>query len=64
LLAAQLRALEEKLLHGSNNAPSSDVILEQAKQKELELTQREQQMQEKESLDEDRNRKIAELEVF
>ena len=56
--------MEEKLLHGSNNAPSSDVMLEQAKQKELELAQREQQMQEKESLDEDRNRKIAELEVF
>jgi kinesin family protein 3/17 len=61
VLAAKLRVLEEKLVHGSNNL--SEQLLEKAKQKELELTLREQQLQEKEYLDEERERKIAELEV-
>ncbi|CAK9199899.1 unnamed protein product [Sphagnum troendelagicum] len=60
VLAAKLRVLEEKLVHGSNNL--SEQLLEKAKQKELELTLREQQLQEKEYLDEERERKIAELE--
>ena len=61
VLASKLRALEEKLVHGTNN--DSEKLLEKAKQKELELASREQQLQEKESMDEERQRKIAELEV-
>jgi hypothetical protein len=53
----KLKALEEKLLHGSNTA--NEKLCEQAKQ----LAMREQQIQEKEFLDEERRRKIAELEV-
>lgn len=61
VLAAKLRALEEKLVHGTNN--DNEKLLEKAKQKELELALREQQLQEKESMDEEREKKIAELEV-
>lgn len=60
VLAAKLRALE-KLVHGTNN--DNEKLLEKAKQKELELALREQQLQEKESMDEEREKKIAELEV-
>jgi hypothetical protein len=60
VMASKLRALEEKLVHGTND---NEKLLEKAKQKELELALREQQLQEKESMDEERERKIAELEV-
>ncbi|XP_024374792.1 uncharacterized protein [Physcomitrium patens] len=60
VLAAKLRALEEKLVHGTNN--DNEKLLEKAKQKEVELALREQQLQEKENMDEERQRKIAELE--
>ncbi|KAL2622279.1 hypothetical protein R1flu_002484 [Riccia fluitans] len=56
VLAQKLRALEEKLLHGSNNV--SEKLSEKAK----ELAVRERQIREKEFLDEERQRKIAELE--
>ncbi|KAG6554945.1 hypothetical protein Mapa_003529 [Marchantia paleacea] len=56
VLAQKLKALEEKLLHGSNN------VNEKLSEKDKELAFREQQIREKEYLDEERRRKIAELE--
>ncbi|KAL3691783.1 hypothetical protein R1sor_005434 [Riccia sorocarpa] len=56
VLAQKLKALEEKLLHGSNTV--SEKLSEKAK----ELALREQQIREKEFLDDERQRKIAELE--
>ncbi|CAM6129993.1 unnamed protein product [Calypogeia fissa] len=56
VLSQKLKALEEKLLHGSNTAN------EKLSEKARELAMREQQIRDKEFLDEERKRKIAELE--
>lgn len=57
MLAQKLKALEEKLLHGSN------AVNEKLSEKVKELAIREQQIRDQEFLDEERRRKIAELEV-
>ncbi|EFJ38092.1 hypothetical protein SELMODRAFT_767, partial [Selaginella moellendorffii] len=60
-LTNKLRALEDKVLHGSNN--DNEKLVEKAKQQEEELALYQHHIQERQQLDEERQRKIAELEV-
>ncbi|XP_024529878.1 kinesin-II 95 kDa subunit [Selaginella moellendorffii] len=59
-LTNKLRALEDKVLHGSNN--DNEKLVEKAKQQEEELALYQHHIQERQQLDEERQRKIAELE--
>ncbi|KAJ7563193.1 hypothetical protein O6H91_03G100000 [Diphasiastrum complanatum] len=60
VLTSKLKALEEKLLHGSNT--NNERLKEKARQQEQELALYEQELQKKQQLDEERQKKIAELE--
>jgi kinesin family protein 3/17 len=60
-LESKLKVLEEKVLHGTNS--NNAILLEKARQQEQELANAQLRLQEKKNLDEERQRKIAELEV-
>jgi chromosome segregation ATPase len=59
-LARKLKAMEDKLLHGTSNGEN---LLDKAERFEKELQQKEAELAEKRRIDEEKQRKIAELEV-
>ncbi|GBG62900.1 hypothetical protein CBR_g34272 [Chara braunii] len=60
-LVKKLKAMEEKLLHGTQDGSSESLVDKTARQ-EREILQKQQELEEKKKLDEERQRKIAELE--
>ncbi|GAQ91439.1 Kinesin-like protein [Klebsormidium nitens] len=58
-LARKLKAMEDKLLHGTSNGEN---LLDKAERFERELQQKEAELAEKRRIDEEKQRKIAELE--
>lgn len=61
LLESKLKVLEEKLLRGTNT--DNAILCEKARQQQQELANAEHILQEKKNINEERQRKIAELEV-